>query len=56
MPREIQAGLPQGSFLSQKCYSVHVHDTPKYRVFISSSFVDALCNHATDCKEDYGLR
>jgi hypothetical protein len=33
-PREIQAGVHQGSVLSPTMYSMHISDNPKHQVFI----------------------
>jgi hypothetical protein len=43
-PRDIQAGVPQGSIIAPTLYSTHKWYSPN------------TCVYATDCKEDYVLR
>jgi hypothetical protein len=56
MPREIQAGVPQGSFLSPTLYNMTINDTPQTSGVYLALFFDDTFMYATDRKEDYVLR
>jgi hypothetical protein len=56
MPRDIQAGVPQGSILSPTLYSVYVNDTPQTPDVYLGLFADDTCIYATERKEGYILR
>jgi hypothetical protein len=55
-PRDIQAGVPQGSVLSPPLYSLFINDTPRTRGVYLGLFADDTCIYATDRKEGYVLR
>jgi hypothetical protein len=52
-PRNIKAGVPQGSVLSLKLYSIYINNTPKTRSVYLGLFADDTCIYATDSKEGY---
>jgi hypothetical protein len=54
-PRDIEAGVPQRSFLSPTLYSPYINDTPPPGVYLRL-FADDTCTYATDRKEGYVLR
>jgi hypothetical protein len=56
MPREMQAGVPQGSVLSPTLYNLYIDDTPQTIVVNLTLFADDTCLYATERKEDYVLR
>jgi retron-type reverse transcriptase len=55
-PREMQAGVPQGSVLSPTLYNIYVNDPPQTRGVHLALFADDACLYATDCKEDFIVR
>jgi hypothetical protein len=55
-PREIQAGVPQGSVLAPTVYSLYINDTPRTPGVHLELFADDTCIYATDSKESYVLR
>jgi hypothetical protein len=55
-PREKQAGLPQGSILPPKLYSIYITDMPQTPGVCLGLFADDTCTCTTDRKEDYVLR
>jgi retron-type reverse transcriptase len=55
-PRDIQAGVPQGSVLSPILYSLYINDTPQTPGVYLGLFADDTCIYATDRKEGYVLR
>jgi hypothetical protein len=56
MPRNIQAGVPQGSVLSPTLYSICINNTPQKPGVHLYLFADDTCIYAKDRREDYGLR
>jgi hypothetical protein len=56
MPREMQAGVPQGSVLSPTLYSIYISDTPQTPGVYLALSSDDTCLYATECKEGYVLR
>jgi hypothetical protein len=55
-PREIQAGVPQGSVLSPTLYTVYINDAPQNPGVPLALFADDTCIYTTDRKEGYVLR
>jgi hypothetical protein len=55
-PRDIEAGVPQGSALSPTLYSLCINDTPQTFGVYLGLFADDTCIYATDRKEGYVLR
>jgi hypothetical protein len=55
-PRDIQAGVPQGSVMSPTLYSLYINDTPQTPGVYLGLFGDDTCIYATDHKEGYVLR
>jgi hypothetical protein len=55
-PREIQAGVPQGSVLAPTRYSLYINDTPRTQGVHLALFADDTCLYATDRRESYVLR
>jgi retron-type reverse transcriptase len=55
-PREIQAGVPQGSVLSPTLYSLYINDGPQNQGVHLALFADETCIYCTDRKEGYVLR
>jgi hypothetical protein len=55
-PREMQAGMPQGSVLSPTLYSLYINNAPQSPSVHLALFVDDTCIYFTDRKEAYVLR
>jgi hypothetical protein len=49
-PREMQAGVPQGSVLSPTLYNIYVNDHPQTPGIYLTLFADDTCLYATDRK------
>jgi hypothetical protein len=49
-PREMQAGVPQGSVLSPTLYNIFINDTPQTPGVNLALFVDDTCLYATECE------
>jgi hypothetical protein len=52
-PREMQAGVPQGSVLSQTLFNLYINDTPQTHGVHLALFADDTSLHATDSKESF---
>jgi hypothetical protein len=50
-PREIGAGVPQGSVLAQIFYNLYINDAPTEFVTYLALFEDDICIYATDKHE-----
>jgi hypothetical protein len=55
-PKDIHAGVSQGSFLSTILYSLYINNTPQIPGVSLGLFADDTCIYATDGKECYVLR
>jgi hypothetical protein len=55
-PRDIKAGVPQGSVLSPTPYNLYINDIPQTPGVNLALFVDYTCLYATEHKEGYVLR
>jgi retron-type reverse transcriptase len=53
-PREMQAGVPQGSVLSPTLYNIYVNDPPQTQGVHLALFADDTCLYATDRKDGFG--
>jgi hypothetical protein len=56
MPREMQAGVPQGSLLSPTLYSLYINNAPQSPGVHLALFADDTCIYCTDRKEGYVFR
>jgi hypothetical protein len=56
MPREMQAGVPQGSVLCPTLYNVYVNDPPQTQGVHLALFADDTCPYATNRKEGFIVR
>jgi len=56
IPRNIQAGVPQGSVLSPTLYSLYMNDISQRIGVYLSLFADDTCLYYTDCEEGCVLR
>jgi hypothetical protein len=50
-PREMQAGVPQGSVLFPTLFNLYINDAPQTHGVHMALFVDDACLYATDLKE-----
>jgi hypothetical protein len=50
-PREMKAGVSQGSVLSPTFYNLYINDTPQTIGVNVALFSDDTCLYATECKE-----
>jgi hypothetical protein len=55
-PREMQAGVPQGSVLSPTLYNLYINDAPQTIGVNLVLFADDTCLYATERTEGYVLR
>jgi hypothetical protein len=55
-PREMQAGVPEGSVMSPKLYIIYISDTPQTPGVYLALFSDDTCLCATERKKGYVLR
>jgi retron-type reverse transcriptase len=55
-PREMQAGMPQGSVLSPTLYNLYINDTTQTIGVNLALFADDTCLYAKERKEGYVLR
>jgi hypothetical protein len=55
-PREMQAGVPQGSVLSPTLYNIYVNDPPQNQGVHLALFADDTRLYATDRKEGFIVR
>jgi len=56
MPRDLQAGVLQGSILATTLYSLYKNDTLQTPGVYLALFANYTCIYTTDCKEGYVLR
>jgi hypothetical protein len=54
-PRDMPAGVPQGSVLSPTMYTKYTNDTPQTPGVYLGLFADDTCIDATDRKKGYVL-
>jgi hypothetical protein len=55
-PREMQAGVPQGSVLAPLQYNLDINDIPRTPGVHVALFVDDTCIYTTDRNENYVIR
>jgi hypothetical protein len=55
-PREMQAGVPQGSVLSPTLYSIYINNTPQIPGVYLALFADDISLYETERKEGYVIR
>jgi hypothetical protein len=55
-PRVMQAGVPQGSFLSPSHFNMYINDVPQTYSVHLALFADDTCLYATDRKEGFVVR
>jgi hypothetical protein len=55
-PRDMQAGVPQGSVLSTTLYSLYINDMHQTPGVYLGLFADDTCIYATDHEECYVFR
>ncbi|PNF41415.1 hypothetical protein B7P43_G14387 [Cryptotermes secundus] len=55
-PREMQAGVPQGSVLSPTLFNLYINDAPHTQGVHLALFADDTCLYATDRKEGFIVR
>jgi hypothetical protein len=55
-PREIQAGVPQGSVLFPTLYNIYINDAPQIPGVYLALFADDTCLYATDRNEGFVVR
>jgi hypothetical protein len=56
VPKDMQAGVPQGSVLSPILYSLYINDRHQTPGIYLGLFADDTCTYATERKEGYVLR
>jgi hypothetical protein len=55
-PRDMQAGVPQGSVLCPTLFDLYINDAPQTLGVQLALFADNTCLYATACKEDFIVR
>jgi hypothetical protein len=55
-PREMQAGVPQGSVLSPTLFNLYINDAPQTHGVHLALFADDTCLYATDRKVGFVVR
>jgi hypothetical protein len=55
-PRNMQAGVPQGSILPRTLYTLYINDTPQTLGVYLALFADDTCLYSTDREESHVLR
>jgi hypothetical protein len=55
-PREMQAGVPQGSVLAPILYNLYINDIPRTPEVHLAVFADDICIYTTDRNENYVIR
>jgi hypothetical protein len=55
-PRDMQAGVPQGSVLAPILYNLYINDIPRTPGVHLAVFADDICIYTTDHRESYVIR